>query len=90
VWSIQEQEFTFDFRVISLLYYDLVVGMDSLESHSPMKVDWFNKWMLINYSRSSVQLYGVQAKLPKLSVVEVMLINEVEATQGAECWVQSE
>jgi hypothetical protein len=45
VWSIQEQKFTFDLRV---------VGMDWLETHSPMKVDWFNKWMLINCSGSSV------------------------------------
>jgi hypothetical protein len=82
VWSIWEQEFTSDLRVIFLHYYDLVVGMDWLEAHSPMKVGWFNKWMLINYFGSSVQLYGIQASLLELSVVEVMLINEVEATQG--------
>jgi hypothetical protein len=52
-----------------------------------MKIDWLNKWMLINCSGSSVQLYGVQATLPELFVVEVLLINEVEATQGCECLI---
>jgi hypothetical protein len=53
--------------------------MDWSEAHSPMKIDWLNKWILINCARSNVQLYGVQATLPELSVVGVMLINEVEA-----------
>jgi hypothetical protein len=57
------------------------------EAHNPMKIDWLNKWMLINCSGSSVQLYGVQATLPELFVVEVLLINEVEATQGCECLI---
>jgi hypothetical protein len=55
--------------------------MDWLEAHSPMKINWMNKWILINCARSNVQLYGVQATLPELSVVGVMLINEVEAAQ---------
>jgi hypothetical protein len=45
--------------------------------------------MLINCAGSNVQLYGVQSKLLELSVVEVLLINEVEATYGYECLVQS-
>jgi hypothetical protein len=70
--------FIFELRVIPLPYYDMVVDMDWLEAHNPMKIDWLNKWMLINCVGSSVQLYGVQGSLPKLSMVEVLLINEVE------------
>jgi hypothetical protein len=38
-WSIQGHEFATDLKIISLPYYDLIIGVDWLEVHSPMKID---------------------------------------------------
>jgi hypothetical protein len=46
-WSIQGHQFNSDLKVLSLPYYDMILGMDWLEGHSPMKIDWLNKWVII-------------------------------------------
>jgi hypothetical protein len=55
-WSIQDLSFVTDLKVLALPYYGMILGIDWLESHSPMKVDWLNKWMVINYKGEFVQL----------------------------------
>jgi hypothetical protein len=57
-WSIQTCEFCTDFRVLDIAAYDIIVGMDWLAVHSPMKVDWGHGWLLIPYGTSSVLLRG--------------------------------
>jgi hypothetical protein len=51
-WSVQQCVFTTDFRVLDISTYDLIVGMDWLSAHSPMKVHWLQKWMIIPYQGS--------------------------------------
>jgi hypothetical protein len=48
-----------DLKLLSLPYYDMILEIDWLEKHSPMKVDWLNKWMMISHHGASVQLHGV-------------------------------
>jgi hypothetical protein len=49
-WSIhQGTQFVTDLKVLPLPYYDMIIGMDWLEWHSPMKVDWLSKWIVINH-----------------------------------------
>jgi hypothetical protein len=38
-WSVQGITFVSDLKVLPLPYYDMIIGMDWLECHSPMKVD---------------------------------------------------
>jgi hypothetical protein len=53
-WSIQGMSFVYDLGVLPLPYYDMIVSMDWLESHSPMRVDWLNKWMAVTQNDRSV------------------------------------
>jgi hypothetical protein len=39
-WSVGDCTFQTDFRVLPLSSYDLIVGMDWLESLSPMQIHW--------------------------------------------------
>jgi hypothetical protein len=38
--------------------------MDWLEVHSPMQVDWLNKWMSITLVGAVIQLQGVKPLMP--------------------------
>lgn len=42
-WWMQGHSFKSDFKLIPLGSYDIILGMDWLEKHSPMQVDWTNK-----------------------------------------------
>jgi hypothetical protein len=42
-WSIQSHVFVSDLKVLPLPCYDIVVGIDWLELHSPMRIDWLKQ-----------------------------------------------
>jgi hypothetical protein len=46
-WAIQGHVFVVDLKMLPLPYYDIIVGIDWLESHNPMKIDWLNKWVIL-------------------------------------------
>jgi hypothetical protein len=58
-WSIQGQTFKTEAKLLPLRYYDLILGEDWLEDHSPMIVDYKLKTMEVNYDGQKVQLQGV-------------------------------
>jgi hypothetical protein len=39
-WSVDSIQFTTTFKILPLYCYDIILGMDWLESHSPMEVHW--------------------------------------------------
>jgi hypothetical protein len=87
-WSIQGTVFVSDLRVLHLPYYDMIIGMDWLESHSPMKVDWLNKWVIISHEGKPAHLQGLQPTMPELSMVEVFMIQEETQPELTTCYVQ--
>lgn len=56
IWSIQGCQFSSDLIVLSLSSYDMILGLDWLESHSPMEVHWGQKWIQIQHQGATVQL----------------------------------
>jgi len=56
VWKIQNYHFSSDPRILPLQHFDLILGMDWLESFSPMKVHWKLKWLSIPYQNSTILL----------------------------------
>jgi hypothetical protein len=64
-WLVQHCMFMVDFQVLDIAAYDLIMGMDWLALHNPMKVHGIQKWMLILYKNSLV--------FPPGSVVEVTM-----------------
>lgn len=44
-WWTQGHSFKTDFRLLPLGSYDVILGMDWLEQHSPMQINWSHKWL---------------------------------------------
>lgn len=57
-WSSQGHDFYTDMKVLSLGTYDAILGMDWLEVHSPMTVDWTAKSAIINTQTGAVHIQG--------------------------------
>lgn len=76
-WSVQQCDFLTDFRILDLSSYDMIVGMDWLAMHSPMRIHWLQNWMVISYHNSSALLHGLSAVLLPGSVVEVTVVDQV-------------
>jgi hypothetical protein len=58
VWVVSGYSFQSELRVLPLAAYDVIIGMDWLEQHSPMKVHWKDKWMEIPYHGQTIVLRG--------------------------------
>jgi hypothetical protein len=56
VWVVSGYSFQLELRVLPLAAYDVIIGMDWLEQHSPMKVHWKEKWMEIPYRGHTIVL----------------------------------
>ena len=70
-WLCQGYTLTVDMRVLDLSTYDAILGFDWLETHSPMKVHWQQKWMIIPYQNSSIMLYSSLSDLPEGSLLQI-------------------
>ena len=44
-WYIQGHIFTFDARILPVKHYDIIMGVDWLEKHSPTWIHWSKKMM---------------------------------------------
>jgi len=72
---MQDCSFTSDLRILPLQHFDLILGMDWLESFSPMKVHWKLKWMSIPYGSSTVLLQGLLPLVPTNTLVQICKIS---------------
>jgi hypothetical protein len=75
-WQIQNCSFLSYILFILLPCYDMVVGMDWLQTFSPMRVDWVKKWLIIPYHGTNVALYGQNKLVHECSVVELFMVGE--------------
>ena len=58
-WYCQGSTFVTDLKVLPLGCYDIVLGMDWLEAHSPMQVDWVSKKLSFQHQSRYITLQGV-------------------------------
>lgn len=58
-WWMQGYNFSSNFRLLYLGGYDIILGMDWLESYSPMHIDWVHKWLEFPYQGTTVRLQGL-------------------------------
>jgi hypothetical protein len=77
-------------KALPLPYYDMIIGIDWLEAHNPMNVDWLHKWMIIDYNGAYVQLLGVKSTLPECSLLEIVLVDQTSVVPDSQCMVQSD
>lgn len=59
-WCMQGHSFKNDFKLIPLGSYDIILGMDWLQQHSPMQIDWIQKWVEFQYQNQLIRLHGIK------------------------------
>jgi len=84
VWSIQGLEFQSDLKVIPLSYYDMILVMDWLTSHSPTKIHWAHQWLQIPYQQTTVQLTGTLSSLPEGTILQLCSVETLEQPPSLE------
>lgn len=60
---ISGHPFQLSLKVLPLNCYDIILGMDWLEQHSPMQVDWKEKTMSFEYQGGTTILQGILAQV---------------------------
>jgi hypothetical protein len=75
-WSISGVSFSATLKVLQLSNYDLIVGMDWLEKHSPMLIHWSQKWLTIPLKNSIVTLHGIKSSVIQTTVVQVCSLQD--------------
>jgi len=59
-WWAQGHTFTHNARVLAISCYDLVLGMDWLERHSPMWIHWKRKLLRFSHNGQRIALKGMK------------------------------
>lgn len=75
-WYYQEQTFQTDFKVLPLACYDVILGMDWLEEHSPMKINWKLKHVAFEHKGSEIML---QVLLPDTQQCSIISVQQLDA-----------
>jgi len=60
VWGCQGYTFKTTLKILPLSGYDVILGMDWLGAHSPMKIHWEQRWIQFNYHSKDITLQGIQ------------------------------
>uniref|UniRef100_A0A8R7VA35 Reverse transcriptase domain-containing protein n=1 Tax=Triticum urartu TaxID=4572 RepID=A0A8R7VA35_TRIUA len=76
-WSSQGLEFVTDMKILPLGVYDAILGMDWLEQHSPMTVDWRNKHLRIPTALGPASLFGHEAQSTQCHVINSAQLQQL-------------
>jgi hypothetical protein len=76
--SIANCCFTADMKILPISHFDIILGMDWLESFCPMQVHWKHKWMPIPYQGATTLLQGITPTVPEEVLVHICHIQQVE------------
>lgn len=70
-WWTQGHTFSHPARVLDIPCYDLVLGMDWLETHSPMWIHWKRKVLRFTHSGKRIALKGTKDSLFKCPKIKI-------------------
>jgi len=62
LWVVQGYSLNTTFKIIPLSGYDVILGMDWLESNSPMEINWVDRWLQFQYQCQVIKLQGLISK----------------------------
>lgn len=78
-WSVNGTLFTTTFKILPLDCYDASsVGMEWLESLSPMQVQWKDKWLNFDYQGKQVKFQGIQENLQSSQEITLNQLTAME------------
>jgi len=72
-------QFKSDIKVLPLSSYDMILGLDWLESHSPMQVHWPHQWLKIPYEGTTVQPHGLLSSILEGSIIQLCATDTSDA-----------
>lgn len=75
VWTSQGCEFSTDMKILPLGTYNAILGMDWLESHSPMTVDWKGKSLVLTTPAGPAFLRGHASSAHCLQINSVQMMG---------------
>lgn len=84
MWHVGDCHFSSDLKILPLPHFDMILGMDWLESFSPMKIHWKQKWMVIPYEGTTALLQGLLPAQTEEILVQVcsLLDSESDSTEA--------
>ena len=81
MWQCNGANFISDFKLWPLLTYDGILWLDWLARHSPIYVDWVEKWLSFNKEGHTVTLHGIGSEECSYTHVSISAIQaEGQAT----------
>lgn len=75
-WSVDQCDFHSNFRVLELSAFDAIIGVDWLQTFSPMHVHWEQKWLAIPYNGNWAVLQGMDTNLPDLVCLHLFAVQD--------------
>lgn len=89
-WTVDQCQFTSDFRVLDLSSFDAIVGMDWLQTFSPMQIHWEHKWVAIPYQGQWALLQGIDAAQPESLCLQLMAVDAADPSSALNVQLPSE
>jgi hypothetical protein len=83
-WFLQGYKFCSDLKILPLQSFDMVVGMNWLEQHSPLKIHWTKKWLTIPYQNTYITLHGIVPGMVDCHMVVLFHLSAVTVFDNAE------
>lgn len=80
-WSCNDHQFISDIRILPLGAYDGILGLDWLTKHSPMQVDWSQRWMSFYRQQELVTLHGSlpdDCPITLVTIASLLPVNQPE------------
>jgi len=71
--------FKLPLKILPLHCYDVILGIDWLEQHSPMEVNWKEKWMSFDNQGSKALLQGI---LPQVQSCQEITSHELSVLEN--------
>ena len=82
LWAIQGHSFHTTLKIIPLKCYDVVLGMDWLELHSPMEVHWVDKWLQFQHNNKFIKLQGILPSVQMRAPVSQYQLQALDRTDS--------
>lgn len=87
-WLLQGHQFATTFKILPLKCYDAILGMDWLEQHSPMQVQWAEKWLSFSHHGKIIKLQGLSDFDGKCSLISEDQLHAMQKQDEVFCIVQ--
>lgn len=87
-WQCQGQSFCTTVKVFTVPGYDIVLGMDWLESLPPMWVDWPKKSMRFRWNGKRITLKGLKPRVERCDPISLAELQALDEERALEHFVQ--